>query len=385
MRRFVSRLGVQEPVADSTRSTVSNTDSGSFNPDSSSSVAATRARSSRPRRCNSAETAAASVGATMAPISRPRIHDVEKSSAIAAPTIAAVAITPTVARVIDGHSARRTAPGSVRSPPSNKIIARTDAADQIGGGKVPEEDAARSLLSDEHAQSEEDEQQGSAEAVPKTVRRKCSAARVCCRAISADGWLPRLHRLIDLPGRAGTLSGLPAAGYQASPHNFIGRITIGMFRRCNRRSMVSAASLCNRRIYQLSRSKMSLRTSFGPTPRKRERFPLPRANGCCRFGQRTLTGASGNDEDAPISGRSATSAANLSGPDPPLCSRTCWPADADRFPSSGLKILSLCEVVHTSPCETRPIVGSWDTDPTSGCDPKARPRIPRLAEHQHGG
>jgi hypothetical protein len=34
---------------------------------------------------------------------------------------------------------------------------------------------------------------------------------------------------------------------------------------------------------------------------KRERFPLPRASGCCRFGQRTFAGASGNDKDAPIS------------------------------------------------------------------------------------
>jgi hypothetical protein len=33
---------------------------------------------------------------------------------------------------------------------------------------------------------------------------------------------------------------------------------------------------------------------------KRERFPLPRVSGCCRFGQRTFAGASGNDEDAPI-------------------------------------------------------------------------------------
>jgi hypothetical protein len=32
---------------------------------------------------------------------------------------------------------------------------------------------------------------------------------------------------------------------------------------------------------------------------KGERFPLPRASGCCRFGQRTFAGASGNDEDAP--------------------------------------------------------------------------------------
>jgi hypothetical protein len=30
-------------------------------------------------------------------------------------------------------------------------------------------------------------------------------------------------------------------------------------------------------------------------------------------------------------------------------------------------------------------VGSWDTDPTSGCDPNARPRIPRLAKHRSIG
>jgi len=33
--------------------------------------------------------------------------------------------------------------------------------------------------------------------------------------------------------------------------------------------------------------------------RKRERFPLPRTSGRCRFGQVTFAGASGNDEDAP--------------------------------------------------------------------------------------
>jgi hypothetical protein len=33
--------------------------------------------------------------------------------------------------------------------------------------------------------------------------------------------------------------------------------------------------------------------------RKRERFPLPRTSGRCRFGQQTFAGASGNDEDAP--------------------------------------------------------------------------------------
>jgi hypothetical protein len=33
-----------------------------------------------------------------------------------------------------------------------------------------------------------------------------------------------------LPGTAGPLSGLLAAGHRASPHNFIGRITMNMFR-----------------------------------------------------------------------------------------------------------------------------------------------------------
>jgi len=86
-------------------------------------MAATRARNSRRRRCNSAETAAASVGATIAPTSSPPIQEVEKSSAAAAPTTAAVTITPIVANAREGHSARRTSPGSVRNPPSNRMMA----------------------------------------------------------------------------------------------------------------------------------------------------------------------------------------------------------------------------------------------------------------------
>jgi len=54
------------------------------------------------------------------------------------------------------------------------------------------------------------------------------------------------------------LLGLSAAGHRAIPHNFIGRITTGMFRKCSRRGIVSAALLCNWRFYQLSRLKMSL-------------------------------------------------------------------------------------------------------------------------------
>src|SRR5215470_4863984 len=42
-------------------------------------------------------------------------------------------------------------------------------------------------------------------------------------------------------------AGVPplAAGSRVLLYTFIGRITIGMFRRCSRRSMVSAASLCS--------------------------------------------------------------------------------------------------------------------------------------------
>jgi hypothetical protein len=42
--------------------------------------------------------------------------------------------------------------------------------------------------------------------------------------------------------------------------------------------------------------------------RKRERFPLPRTSGRCRFGQGTFAGTSGNDEDAPIRGLSSSGA-----------------------------------------------------------------------------
>src|SRR4030088_2394569 len=41
-------------------------------------------------------------------------------------------------------------------------------------------------------------------------------------------------------------------------HNFMGKITIGKFRKWSCLSMVRAASLCNWRMYQLSRSKISL-------------------------------------------------------------------------------------------------------------------------------
>src|SRR6266566_4254069 len=33
--------------------------------------------------------------------------------------------------------------------------------------------------------------------------------------------------------------------------------------------------------------------------RRRERFPPPNQNGCCRFGRRTFAESSGNEEDAP--------------------------------------------------------------------------------------
>jgi hypothetical protein len=74
----------------------------------------------------------------MAPISNPRIQEVEKSSTAAAPTIAAVAITPTVARARDGHSARRMAPGSVRRQESDQFAAY-QLAHARASGRFPRE------------------------------------------------------------------------------------------------------------------------------------------------------------------------------------------------------------------------------------------------------
>jgi hypothetical protein len=74
---------------------------------------------------------------------------------------------------------------------------------------------------------------------------------------------------------------------------------MGMFHRCSRRSIVSAALLCNWRMYQLSRSKMSFQTRFGRRPanvsgsRCQGRAPsVGSVNG-------PFAGASGNDEVAP--------------------------------------------------------------------------------------
>jgi hypothetical protein len=67
------------------------------------------------------------------------------------------------------------------------------------------------------------------------------------RTLSAlrESRIYEVHVLADLPSPPGMLFGLSAAGHRASPHNFIGRITIGMLRKWSRRSMVSAASLCS--------------------------------------------------------------------------------------------------------------------------------------------
>ena len=53
-------------------------------------------------------------------------------------------------------------------------------------------------------------------------------------------------------------------------------------------------------VHQLFTSKDAdpgVMARIGP---QRERFPPPRANGRCRFGQGTFAGRSGNDEDAPM-------------------------------------------------------------------------------------
>jgi hypothetical protein len=77
--------------------------------------------------------------------------------------------------------------------------------------------------------------------------RSNSVAFGAKRTLSAltESRIYEVHVLADLPRPAGMHFGLSAAGYRASPHNFIGRITIGMFRRWSRRIMVSAASLCS--------------------------------------------------------------------------------------------------------------------------------------------
>jgi hypothetical protein len=102
----------------------------------------------------------------------------------------------------------------IGAQPAEQNTRQTNAADQIGGGKLPKENAARSLSSGEHAQSEETRAAGEPRASLRTIRRKCSAAPICCRAKSADGWLPRLDRRADLPAATGSLTGLVAEGHE---------------------------------------------------------------------------------------------------------------------------------------------------------------------------
>ena len=52
-------------------------------------------------------------------------------------------------------------------------------------------------------------------------------------------------------------------------------------------------------VHQLFTSKDADPGVMAPIGPQRERFPPPRANGRCRFGQGTFAGRSGNDEDAP--------------------------------------------------------------------------------------
>ena len=64
-------------------------------------------------------------------------------------------------------------------------------------------------------------------------------------ALHVAGFDGRLASAVT-PLRLGPPSFGPAAIRKGTAsHNFIGRITIGMFRRFSRRSMVNAASLCS--------------------------------------------------------------------------------------------------------------------------------------------
>ena len=96
---------------------------GSFEPDSISSVAPVRSFSSSPAVLSKPKTAAASVEPTMAPMSKPSCQDRPSIQCAANPVMAAVAITPTVARESAGFRLTRKLSFRVPRPPSNMMIA----------------------------------------------------------------------------------------------------------------------------------------------------------------------------------------------------------------------------------------------------------------------
>ena len=96
---------------------------GSLVPDSISRVAPVRSFSSSPARRNRPNTAAASVEPTIAPISMASSQDRSRIQYAAAPVMAAVISTPTVARESAGLRLTRNVLLRVPSPPSNRIIA----------------------------------------------------------------------------------------------------------------------------------------------------------------------------------------------------------------------------------------------------------------------
>ena len=67
---------------------------------------------------------------------------------------------------------------------------------------------------------------------------------------------------------------------------------------------------------------------------KRERFPQPRASGCCRFGQQTFAGASGNDEDAPTAVVRCVASGRLG----PTLESYSWPTSVDAWADQGADV-----------------------------------------------
>lgn len=97
---------------------------GSFEPDSTSSVAEIISRRWMPPTRRRKNTAAASVEPTMAPSSSPSAIRQSKKTWAARPMTPAVRPTPSVARTRAGAAARRNVLKRVRKPESKRMIAR---------------------------------------------------------------------------------------------------------------------------------------------------------------------------------------------------------------------------------------------------------------------
>src|SRR5262245_25778701 len=166
---------------------------GSFVPDSTSSTARTRGRSRRPRALIRKNTAAASVDAMTAPISKASIQFRPRTSFATGAVRIAVMRTPTVARVTAGARTLRKVTKRVQAAVEQDEGQR-DRTDRIGDTDVIELDTAGPVFAGQHADQEEDQQQGRAKAHRDQARQDAGEHQQAAQQNDEAYIVERTHR-----------------------------------------------------------------------------------------------------------------------------------------------------------------------------------------------